>query len=229
MAKRTLKHGKRGSRKMGGRKAKKGARKTHRKRGGGWRESLGIGTLNETDWVNGFTARRVKLGITGYRLVWVPEESSFVIDFEGMGNLASVFAKGKIFDGLKEIIADKFYGSNKDNLPPILDNLNTNSMVVFIGEVKPDTGSNISKYTGSNVLKCVLVDGSNAEYIETNPEILNGAFGKLYNEYITLAQQRGLIPVEGNPGNEIAKAAINLAKDLPPPDFLKVGIPGESL
>jgi hypothetical protein len=116
MAKRTLKHGKRGSRKMGGRKAKKGARKTHRKRGG-----AGDLPPKAIDWVQGFTSAKKAKGLFTRQLVytftWEPTTSATGVltldssksEFIGnvVSSLASVAGKGltaRYYDLLKNTV-----------------------------------------------------------------------------------------------------------------------------
>jgi hypothetical protein len=187
---------------MGGKKGKKGARKTHRKTKGGW-ASLGMGTLTDNDWVSGFTARRVKNGITAYRLMWVPTVPAFVIDFEGMGSMATAIS-GTIIQAVKDIVIEKFYNNDASIAPAVLNQITTSSKVVFIGD------------TAGNVVKCVLVNSGIGQIIENDPTKLAGAFATLTTEYKTLATSRNLIPVQGNPGKPTALAAIGLANALQP-------------
>jgi hypothetical protein len=161
-------------------------------------DSLGMGTLNDNDWGTGFTARRVKSGLTAYRLMWVPTVPAFVIDFEGMGSLATAVS-GTIIQAVKDIVIEKFYTNDASIAPAVLNQITTSSKVVFIGD------------QAGNVLKCVLVNSGIGQIIENDPTKLAGAFATLMQEYKTLAASRNLIPVSSNPGSDVAQSAITAA------------------
>jgi hypothetical protein len=126
---------------MGGKKGKKGARKTHRKKGGA--DPVKI------DWSIGFKAERVEpkplIGdVQAYTLEWTPntEGNILTIDFKGMGKNLSIAGDYFVITKVKDLISEKLYGvCGYDNMKNkaiykeaakvIDDNLNKISVVVF--------------------------------------------------------------------------------------------------
>ena len=153
MAKRTLKHGKRGSRKMGGRKAKKGARKTHRKRGGGLFSSVNPRAI---DWSQAFTATKSKAGKNIYDLTWSPSSPND-------GTLT--------FDSPKE---NAFVGSMASNAATALSfgylGVGYNYELIIKDTISPETAASfktiLSNIGGTPALASFLITAANNEVVD---------------------------------------------------------------
>jgi len=171
MAKRTMKHAKRSSRKMGGKKGKKGARKTHRKRGGGF-----FTQAPPLEWNRKFTADRInEVGLKGYSMVNDPTANTITVDFNGMGTGVKMAGSSIVFKKIKELVLKNFYPGQSvlpNTVSPFLEALKTTSVVVFQGPV--------------DLMSCT-VDGTE---LDLTGAAKAGGFNKLKTEYDILNEQK---------------------------------------
>jgi hypothetical protein len=199
MAKRTVKHAKRSSRKTGGRKAKKGSRKTQRRMRGGY--FFGRDTSKIIDWSNSFEANRQASSAGGmvYHMTWSAGEQKLVLDFKQLGRLLQGFA------GIKNKLAS-LMGLVAPGIDAKLD-----AATSVIG---PITGSDYGGWSRSNVLEFVIANGNvvsltlkNSEDASINVNLLEGltvnptAWSAIQAEYLKLYQDGVLVITSSGTGS----------------------------
>jgi len=188
---------------MGGKKGKKGARKTNRKRGGAPPVTI--------DWLKGFTAERVEpkgygftVDIQAYTLEWKinpePESNTLTINFNGMGSNIGNLGDKLVIPPVKNLISEKLYGiCGYDNMKKksiyseavaVIDNLNKTSIVVFT-EKKGD-GSLVSCTIDGKEVPDVIVPPDTTGFFAKAFFKLKAAFNDLASE----GKLRNLVQVE---------------------------------
>jgi len=216
MAKRTMQHGKRSSRKMGGKKGKKGARKTHRRMRGGF--LFGRDTSKTIDWSNSFEADRKASSLGGmvYHMTWSSGEQKLVLDFKQLGRLLQGFA------GIKHKLAS-LMGLVADGIAAKLDTIT--------GVVGPLSGKDYGGWSRNNILEFVIANGNVVSLTLKNSEdptatvnllegltVNPGAWSAIQAEYLKLYQDGVLVMTSQGTGSLDRMGSSRNGLAMPPAD-----------